>query len=189
MLQKNYNNPMQFLTDKDVAMTIDDDNLNEVISNKEYLKDEAEKRALTTIDEYLSSRYDMEWELRPYIEEGTSGAVYEDYQRVLSGTSGTESLEIYVNGTSGEVLPDDRNYSLLTIALDLFKYEIFQRVAPRALNQIVADRHDLAIKKLTDANRGRISIDLRPKYDTSEGNQDYLPFRYGQSWQNARMKY
>ena len=174
---------MQFLTDKDISITLDEENLLEIISNKTHLKDEAEKRALTTITEYLSTRYDMDYELRPYTN-GTSG--YSDFERVLTGTV-TEDLEVFVNGTNGEELPDDRNYSLVTICLDIFKYELFQRVAPRALNQIVADRFDLAIKKLTDANRGKIEMNLKPLYATD--SQNYRPFRYGKSDFDQRMRY
>jgi hypothetical protein len=172
---------MEFLTDRDIAITIEEDNLLEIINDKTFLKDEAEKRATTTIKEYLSQRYDMEWELRPYVDNGTNGTNgLEPDERFI------EDEHIFVNGTNGLEV-DDRNYSLITIGLDIFKYELFQRIAPRAFNQIVMDRFDLSMQKLKDANRGNLQMDLRERYEPD--NQDYRPFRYGQSSENLRNKY
>lgn len=171
---------MEFITKKDILMSIEEENLQEIICEREELLDDAEKRVLTSLKEYLGMRYDMEYELRPYSTNGTNGLI--EMERYIENNNDV----ILVNGTSG-ILPDDRNYSLITITVDLFKYELFQRVAPRALNQIVLDRHDLAMKKLMDANRGKIQIDLKPLYN--EESQNNRPFRHGKGWTNSRMKY
>lgn len=181
---------MKFLTDKDVALTIESDNLSEIVNEKLYLQDEAEDRAIETSKEYLRSRYDMDYEFRAYATSGTNA---EDRIIYDAGSNGlVEDITIGVNGTSGiiandDLLPDDRNFSLKTIVLDLFKYELFQRVAPRALSEIVSDRYDRAIEKLKEANKGNIMMDLKPLF--IEDEQAYRPFRYGTSDVSNKSKW
>lgn len=173
---------MKFLTDKDVLLCIESDNLSEILNDKLYLQDEAEDRAIETSKEYLRARYDVDFEFRDYAIAGTNA---DDRIIYDSGTQGlTEDITIGVNGTSGiidvaDLLEDDRNFSLKQIVLDLFKYEIFQRVAPRALSDIVADRYDRAIEKLKEAGKGNITMDLKTLY--IDDVQAYRPFRYGSS--------
>lgn len=182
---------MKFLTHKDILITLEEDNLLEIINNKLFLKDEAEERAVETTKEYLRQRYDVEHEFRAYSANGTNA---EDRIIYDAGSNGlTEDIEIGVNSTSGlqpisDLLADDRNFSLKTIVLDLFKYELFQRVAPRALSDVVADRYDRAIDKLIKANKGVISMNLKILYVDDEV-QDYRPFRHGNSSISENNKY
>jgi hypothetical protein len=178
---------MKFLTNKDISLTIEDDKLLQIINDKEYLKDQAERRALTTVKEYLSQRYDTSFELRAYVDitgstSGTSGLISDERFLIDSVDGG----DVFVNGTSG-ILADDRNFSLVTITLDIWKYEIFQRVSPRAISQIVMDRYDLGIQKLKDANRGKLQMELKEKYET--GSQNNRPFRWGKSDESGRWSY
>jgi hypothetical protein len=165
---------MKFLTLHDIHITIEECNLHEITNCKSYIVDEAEERALETIREYLRGRYDIDFELRAY---ATSGTTLDYLERFKDSDD-----SIYVNGTSG-LLSDDRNFSLKTIALDLMKYELFQRVAPRQLSTIVQDRYDRAIEKLTNINKGLLTMNLKSITDATD--QTYMPFRYGNNeWSN-----
>lgn len=181
---------MIFLTAKDVAITIEEENLAEVLNDKLFLQDEAENRAIETAKEFLRQRYDMEYEFRAY---STAGLVLDD--RIifdLGITNLTEDITIGVNSTSGlntieQLTEDDRNYSLKQIVLDVFKYELFQRVAPRQLSEIVADRFDRALEKLKQANKGIISMNLKPLF--VDGEQEYRPNRYGVNLNSENNSY
>lgn len=167
---------MKFLTYSDLYLSIEQENIDEITNCKTYLVDEAEQRALESTKEYLRGRFDIEYELRSYSTSGISLQNYERYKDV------NDVVSVW-DGTSSTFLTDDRNYSLKCIVLDLLKYELFQRVAPRQLSQIVVDRYDRAITKLTNINKGLLTMNLKTISDTNE--QNYYPFRYGNNeWSN-----
>jgi len=175
---------MIFLTNSDIEMRLDDENLSEIISNScgtpnEELINQAELIALEDIKNAIRDRYDTDYELRAYSESGTNA-----YDRIYDPITD----KITVNGTSGNILPDDRNVSVIQWVSDITVYNLYLRVAPRALNEIVADRFDTASDKLKMAQRGELSLDLRKRVD-EDNEQVYKPMRFGLNLNAKRNDY
>jgi hypothetical protein len=162
---------MKFLTDQDLLTTIELENLNEITNSSIIVKNECEDRSLETVKEFLRGRYDIEYELRSYTAATTG---FTDLTRYNID----DTILVY-SSTSGSFKLDDRNFSLKSITLDLMKYELFQRVAPRQISSIIVDRYDRAIQKLTDINKGMLTMSLKSL--TEADDQNYQPFRYGQT--------
>lgn len=291
---------MKFLTLNDLRLTMEIDNLNEIVNTQSYLIDEAESIALENVKEYLRKICDIDFELRA-IQNYSINTVYNDYDRirltynqankdfsnnysinlidsnilnngseiilvkipntcspvkdfipiptfyegdenftvqndpnysatcgvittldgtvstgkiinyyntVYSGTSGvainystvtTASANTYINNVSNfgqytysnkdrDFLTDDRNFSLKQITIDLMKYLLFQRLAPKMINQNVVDRYNMSIDKLTRASQAKIQMNLK-EIPNSVEFQNNSSVRFGWSKQSARFRY
>lgn len=171
---------MKFLTKKDLYTSITEDSLDEITDCKDYILDECENRSIEAIKEFLRARYDIDYELRSYVIDDSSGSVLNEMQRVNNDDV------ITVHSSSG-ILIDDRNYSLKTIACDIFKYELYQSVAPKQISPVVVDRYDRAIEKLTNINKGMLNMNLKEIVKTDENT--YTAFRFGNSTHANKYKW
>lgn len=72
---------MQFLTLRDLRLTLEIENINEIVNDQMYLVDEAEAIALENIREYLRKICDIDYELRS-IQDYNINVVYNDYDRI-----------------------------------------------------------------------------------------------------------
>ncbi len=83
---------------------------------------------------------------------------------------------------------DDRNQSLVVIVGDIWKYEIFSRVAPRMISQIVVDRYNDALATLKSQANGYTDMNLKP-YKNAVAFQQNMGILFGNSINNFRWRY
>lgn len=82
---------------------------------------------------------------------------------------------------------DDRNVILKQLILDIFTYNLIQRIHPRQISETIIERYTTAIETLRQIQRGDISINLK-KYEGTEF-QNNMSVRWGISKSGMRNSF
>lgn len=72
---------MKFITRRELTVALTNCALNEISSFKQRIIDHAEAYAIGLIKAYIGQNYDIEYELRPYVDY-TYNVIYQDFERV-----------------------------------------------------------------------------------------------------------
>lgn len=93
-----------------------------------------------------------------------------------------------LSNVSRDFYSDDRNTNLVIIVGDIWKYELFSRIAPRQISQIVVDRYNDAKAWLKGQANGNTDMNLKP-YKNSIAFQQNMGILFGDSINNFRWRY
>lgn len=169
---------MRFLTKRDFASKIKDDQLDIITEADDTLIDDVEAAAIKLMGSYLSARYDTAKIFLNYLpftagEANPIGTVLYDLANNAFYTVKTADAGDDLTNADHYTKGDPRDALVRSHLVDIVLYELFCRIKPRFIPEYRIQRRDDVVKWLKDVQdpRNNVNADLPLlEFQTRTGN-------------------